>query len=68
MAQSKRQTTHAKRAREQAVKEKRVRKVERKEERKLAAAEGRILEDGTIVPREEHHEPAEPGEDERQPE
>jgi hypothetical protein len=59
MAPSKRQTTQAKRAREQSVRERRARKEEKKAERKLAAAEGRILEDGTIVPAAELGEPPE---------
>lgn len=53
MASSKRQTTMAKIAREQAVREKRARKAEKKEDKKLAAAEallgppeGAELEDG----------------------
>ncbi len=39
MAPSKRQTTMAKMAREQAVKERRARKQEKKDDRKLAAAQ-----------------------------
>ena len=50
MAPSKRQTTMAKREREQAVKERRARKQERKESRKQAAAglgpDGELTADG----------------------
>jgi hypothetical protein len=48
MAQSKRQTTHAKREREQAVRERRARKLQKKEERKQAAAEGTTVDENAI--------------------
>ena len=49
MARSKAQLTHAKRAREMARLEKRVRKQEKKEARKLAATEDPSLETGPSV-------------------
>ncbi len=57
MASSKRQTTMAKMMREQAVRERRARKQEKKDERKQAALEQ------TADP--EHTVPAEPADDEQ---
>lgn len=56
---SKRKTTMAKRNRENALRERRLRKQERKEARKLAAAELREAEAGTPVVAEEQIEPPE---------
>ena len=47
MAASKRQTTMAKLAREQSVRERRVRKQEKRDAKKLAKAEGTVLGEGT---------------------
>jgi hypothetical protein len=58
MASSKRQTTMAKMMREQAVRERRARKQEKKDERKQAALE----QSGEADP--EHAVPTEPAEDE----
>jgi hypothetical protein len=46
MAASKRQTTHAKMAREQKMRERRVLKQEKKDEKKLAAENGTVVEEG----------------------
>jgi hypothetical protein len=63
---TKRQQTMAKRAREQAVKEKRARKAERKAERQAAAAAGEtppwMQEDGAVEGAEETGEAAETAE------
>ena len=59
MASSKRQTTMAKMMREQAVRERRARKQEKKDERKQAALEQ------TADPDAENAVPAEPTEDEQ---
>jgi hypothetical protein len=60
MASSKRQTTMAKMMREQAVRERRARKQEKKDERKQAALEQTANPD----PDAEHTVPTEPAEDE----
>jgi hypothetical protein len=57
MASSKRQTTMAKMMREQAVRERRARKQEKKDERKQAALEQ------TADPDAENAAPAEPADD-----
>jgi hypothetical protein len=56
---SKRKTTMAKRNRENALRERRLRKQARKEARKLAAAELRESEAGTSVVADEQPEPPE---------
>jgi hypothetical protein len=56
---SKRKTTMAKRNRENALRERRLRKQARKEARKLAAAELRESEAGTPVVADEQPEPPE---------
>jgi hypothetical protein len=60
MASSKRQTTMAKMMREQAVRERRARKQEKKDERKQAALEQTANPDADA----EHTVPTEPAEDE----
>jgi hypothetical protein len=55
---SKRQTTMAKMAREQAVREKRARKLEKKEYKKQAAAAGLVEEPETELSAEGDGEPA----------
>jgi hypothetical protein len=59
MASSKRQTTMAKMMREQAVRERRARKQEKKDERKQAALEQTANPDADA----EHTVPTEPAED-----
>jgi hypothetical protein len=54
MASSKRQQTMAKRAREQAVKEKRAKKAERREATKISKAEGTIPQHIAERPDGEH--------------
>ncbi len=49
MAASKRQTTFAKRAREQALRDRRARKQEKKDEKKQAAADVAAGIEGTIA-------------------
>jgi hypothetical protein len=56
---SKRKTTMAKRNRENALRERRLRKQARKEARKLAASELREAEAGTPVVADEQPEPPE---------
>jgi hypothetical protein len=60
MASSKRQTTMAKMMREQAVRERRARKQEKKDERKQAALEQTANPDADA----DHTVPTEPAEDE----
>ncbi|MDX6454193.1 MAG: hypothetical protein QOD48_300 [Gaiellaceae bacterium] len=62
MASSKRQTTMAKMMREQAVRERRARKQEKKDERKQAALEQTANPDADADA--EHTVPTEPAEDE----
>jgi hypothetical protein len=62
MASSKRQTTMAKMMREQAVRERRARKQEKKDERKQAALEQTTNPDADADA--EHTVPTEPAEDE----
>ena len=57
MAASKRQTTFAKMAREQAMREKRVRKQEKKDDKKQAAID---LANGVIAPEEQPVDEEEP--------
>ena len=54
MASSKRQQTMAKRSREQAVKEKRAQKAQRREASKIAKAEGTIPDHIAARPDGEH--------------